>query len=360
MAKCGITNINGGGGIGSDELSVTKKQVLKGKTYVGADTNDEIGIGELDLGVITATSPDMLTGKVGVDKNGNPVTGTMANRGSAYHGVGSGLNTQGLYYYIGPGYYSEGSNNPWVYMTRAEVAASLGIEPWKMRGDVNVCGVQGGIPLQNTDTGNAGEAWATDWGNWGDGNVFMGVRSGHLLNGVNWIRRYIPNFVAGNIKKGVPVGGIVGTFEGWVPGATDLYSYGNNVANFTKASATNAIKFDTGQITLLGANPGGGGSVTAFTPDISLVGRSYANILFSIVSANYNESLLFGVVKAGQAGGIAAPSSYLSVATRNFGDGSNITLSVPIDALQGTFRVAFSFYDGTARFTAAIHRIWLS
>lgn len=45
MAKCGVTNVAGGGGIGSDELSVTKEYILSGKTYVGADTDDEIGTG---------------------------------------------------------------------------------------------------------------------------------------------------------------------------------------------------------------------------------------------------------------------------------------------------------------------------
>lgn len=47
MAKYGVTNIAGGGGIGSDEVSVTKEYVLDGKAYVGADTNDEIGIGTM-------------------------------------------------------------------------------------------------------------------------------------------------------------------------------------------------------------------------------------------------------------------------------------------------------------------------
>ncbi|MFT4107161.1 MAG: hypothetical protein QM657_15510 [Lacrimispora sp.] len=45
MAKCGITNIGGGGGIGSDELTVTKDYVLNGLEYVGADTDDEKGVG---------------------------------------------------------------------------------------------------------------------------------------------------------------------------------------------------------------------------------------------------------------------------------------------------------------------------
>nr|WP_024835384.1 hypothetical protein [Clostridium sp. 12(A)] len=47
MAKCGVTNVAGGGGIGSDEVSVTKEYVLDGKTYVGADTDDEIGTGKM-------------------------------------------------------------------------------------------------------------------------------------------------------------------------------------------------------------------------------------------------------------------------------------------------------------------------
>lgn len=47
MAKYGVTNIAGGGGIGSDEVSVTKEYVLNSKTYVGSDTNDEIGTGTM-------------------------------------------------------------------------------------------------------------------------------------------------------------------------------------------------------------------------------------------------------------------------------------------------------------------------
>lgn len=86
MAKSGKTNISGGGGIGSDELTATKKYVLKGKTYVGSDTNDEIGAGELDLGVISAGSGDVLASKVIVDKDGNPITGTLTLTGNASDG----------------------------------------------------------------------------------------------------------------------------------------------------------------------------------------------------------------------------------------------------------------------------------
>lgn len=45
----GLVSISGGagGGVASDELSVTKDKVVAGQTYVGADTDDEAGIGTL-------------------------------------------------------------------------------------------------------------------------------------------------------------------------------------------------------------------------------------------------------------------------------------------------------------------------
>lgn len=53
------------------------------------------------------------------------------------------------------------------------------------------------------------------------------------------------NFVAGNIKKGVNIWGVVGTFEGYVPTATDLYNRGANPADFY--GSTN-VYFDSNQI----------------------------------------------------------------------------------------------------------------
>jgi len=46
-----------------------------------------------DLDVITAEDPDVLTGKVIVDKDGNPLPGTMANNGA----VSQALNAGGSY-----------------------------------------------------------------------------------------------------------------------------------------------------------------------------------------------------------------------------------------------------------------------
>lgn len=49
-------NIGGGGGVSSDEVTAAAAQVLKGKTYVGSDTNDEAGTGTMpDRGAIEVT-----------------------------------------------------------------------------------------------------------------------------------------------------------------------------------------------------------------------------------------------------------------------------------------------------------------
>jgi hypothetical protein len=100
---------------------------------------------------------------------------------------------------------------------------------------VNGNKVNGGIPLQNVEISGSDRAWAQGMSNWA-GTINLKVRNGHYLNGVNWIQQNIPEYQPGNIKKGVNIGGVVGTFEGYVPTATDLYSYGNNIAGWYDAA----------------------------------------------------------------------------------------------------------------------------
>ena len=57
---------------------------------------------------------------------------------------------------------------------------------------------------------------------------------------------------ADKIKKGVTLCGVTGTFEGWVPVATDLYYNGQNVAGFKAGNAATVdyVSFDNNQITV--------------------------------------------------------------------------------------------------------------
>ena len=61
----GLVSISGGagGGVSSDELSATKDMIVAGKTYVGADTDDEAGTGTLaDHDAITDANSVVLNG----------------------------------------------------------------------------------------------------------------------------------------------------------------------------------------------------------------------------------------------------------------------------------------------------------
>ena len=66
------------------------------------------------------------------------------NRGVGAHGVSSGVNAQGLYYYIPSGWYpADNSGNSWVYRTLPEVANTIGLTADKIKRGVTVGGVAG-------------------------------------------------------------------------------------------------------------------------------------------------------------------------------------------------------------------------
>ncbi|WP_097005701.1 hypothetical protein [Lacrimispora amygdalina] len=217
MAKCGVTNIGGGGGIGSDEVSAAKENVLSGKTYVGVDTGDEIG------------------------------TGTMANNGA----TGNQSLNAGSSFMIKKGYHAQdfsvGANS---LASQTSGTASAGQILSGQTAWVNGNKVTGSIPLQSGDA-SSDQVWSTNRTTWGDGNLFFGVRNGHYLNGVNWIRSYDAAFIPANIKKGANVFGVVGTWEGYVPAPNDLYYRGNNIAGFTFGSSGKR-SFESGGIRIAG------------------------------------------------------------------------------------------------------------
>ncbi|MCC8025855.1 MAG: hypothetical protein LIP16_11230 [Clostridium sp.] len=117
-----------------------------------------------DLDPVTATAADVRKDKVIVDKDGNPLTGTMAEKGAAT--------------------YTPGRANQVIAANQYLAGAQT------IKGDANL--------------------------------------------------------LAQYIKKNVTIFGVTGTFEGYVPTATDLYLRGNNVAGFTE---TTYWTFDTGQLT---------------------------------------------------------------------------------------------------------------
>ncbi len=241
MAKYGVTNITGGGGIGSDEISVTKEYVLDGKTYLGDDTDDEIG------------------------------TGTMDNNGTTGN---QSLNAGGSFT-VKKGYHAQDftvNSNSLVSQTSGTAAAThilSGQTAW-----VNGTKINGSIPLQNADIAGTDRAWSQGMSNWA-GTINLKVRNSHYLNGVNWIQQNIPDYQPWNIKKGVNIGGVVGTFEGYVPTSTDLYLRGNNIAGLGLVSGiswTSNITFESGGIWLQK------GHVSLITNSLNVTPFNYLNV----------------------------------------------------------------------------------
>jgi hypothetical protein len=177
------------------------------------------GGGGADLDVVTAGTEDVLAGKVIVGKAGEPLTGTMVNRGA----VSQALGVNGIYT-IPEGYHN-GSGK-----------------------------VMQNIPIQGADITGTDRALSQGMSNWA-GTINLKVRNGHYLNGVNWIQQNVPEYQPWNIKKGVNIGGVVGTFEGYVPTSTDIYLRGNNVMGISAyanggAAPAGAFVFESGQITV--------------------------------------------------------------------------------------------------------------
>lgn len=163
--------------------------------------------GGADLDAVTAGAGDVLAGKVIVGSDGEPLTGTMPNNGA----VSQSLGINGTY--MIPAGYHNGSGK--VTQSIATLAGQ-------------------------TITPSASQQTVSSSGKYMTGNV--------VVNAVS-------NLTAGNIKKGIVVGGVTGTFEGYVPTATDLYLRGNNIAGgWTKGGSGTGtyyyVNLETGQISV--------------------------------------------------------------------------------------------------------------
>lgn len=155
----------------------------------------------------TASAADILSGKTaGIAGADEPVAGTMPNNG-AWRGA-------------------------------AAMNSSVAIPRGYHSGAGGVSGPS--IPYQNAEV-DGDRAYATNI-SCGPGQINLGVRNGHYLNGVNWIKGSFPTLTAANIKKGVNIGGVVGTWEGYVSPInyvepfTDQYN--QNLGRITQYSAS--------------------------------------------------------------------------------------------------------------------------
>jgi hypothetical protein len=253
MGKLWIPGGGSGAGSGSDECTASKSEVLKGYSAVTSDSDDEPVQGTLEL-TADASDGQVLSGKTYYNTDPKKKrTGSMANQGA----VSVKLNA-GEGYTIPSGFHNGGGKveaNGLASQTPGNATAAhilSGQTAW-----VNGNKVNGGIPWQNAEISGTDRAWAQGMSNWA-GTINLKVRNGHYLNGVNWIQQDIPNYRPENIKKGVNIGGVVGTWEGYVASEQDLYNRGawgiinsGHLLQSYLSGYSGSIRYDSSQIAFI-------------------------------------------------------------------------------------------------------------
>lgn len=192
------------------------------------------GGGGADLDAVTAIPTDVLFNKVYVGADGEPVKGTLTYRG-AWTGNApmNGSVTVPWGYHSGAGQVNGPSiTDRGAWDTVLGINGSVTIPEGYHNGGGRITQ---SIPTfgGQTISPSAGQQVAYCAGKYATENV--------TVSGVS-------NLSPANIKKGVTVGGVTGTFEGYVPTATDWYLRGNNIAGFTKMFGT--VIFEEGMITV--------------------------------------------------------------------------------------------------------------
>lgn len=205
------------------------------------------GGGSVDLDFLTAEAEDVVYGKVIADKDGNPLTGKLVLSGNA----GAGDVRKGKTFY---------STNP----------------KSKLTGTMAEKGAATYTPNRSNQT----------------------IAANQFLTGAQTIKGDT-NLLAANIKKGVTIFGVAGTWEGYVATAADWYNRGANPFGFRIFAnnsnygtwESNSIRSANGLLTL-----------EALNKTINLSGYRYLNIFFVYTGAVTNDTMrcrFYGTTTAG-------------------------------------------------------------
>ena len=183
------------------------------------------------------------------------------------------------------------------------------------------------------------------------------------------------NLKAANIKKGVKILGVTGSWEGWVPTATDLYLRGNNIAGFTANNSS--CTFEAGGIKLTGTNNNGINITSA--GNLNYVPYNYLNIQgyfekrTRIQPLERNVRFHFYTTIFGESPATLISESTVAVPNNN----SNFTVSINISNVSISKRASLYlkikgeyYYDGndgeywrsfsSTPWQGYVYRIWFS
>lgn len=329
-----------------EEINEVKKSVSDGKAEIAAaitlkrvttaasatfHTMAE-NIKKIVLGSGNAQPADVRKGKTFTNDEGIEKAGTMPEYISGTKGISCGLNDSGLYYYMGAGYWiQDGSGKAWVYMSRDDVAATIGLNPDYMLDSINVLGKQGKIQSMAGVTITPQTYAQTVWSAWK-----------RLTGNVEILAVPLPP--ANVIKKGYRywIGGsyVDGQFEGYVPMPTDLYLRGQSFVSFSAWGNYQYPAFDSGQITCIKENNG-------FKANVDFT--RFTTLNFEIYPTYKGSNRHFNIQVVGD---VTRWAQVILDGTIN----TMQTVSIDLGVLAINQEFAFTFTG----FKGAIYRIWKS
>ena len=257
--------------------------------------------------MITAAAGDIRTGKVSVDKDGEPLTGTLVDNGSwSSSGLAAGASvTIPAGIHDGTGKVTAKSLADQTPGNLAAAKMLSGVYGYsngaKVTGNIASMGAQTVTPGNSAKTVSCSGKYMT-------GNVTVSA---------------VANLTAANIKKGVTVGGVKGTWEGYVVEATDLYNNGVIGSYGLTANSTKTV-FNSNSISWYNA------SALNTTKPINLTGYTGIKIILandstSNIKTSGNFALRYssdnGVVTLGSVSGVGLGKS-----------GTKVTITIPFSA----------------------------
>lgn len=295
----GSTNLSGGGGVGSDELTATAANVLEETTYVGADTDDELAEGAMqhltNRATITHTAENttkVIEGDAAFTSTNSDGTARAAIR---YNG------TEG---FITP--------NTLFAVPQGDMATAGGLTAEKLLQGQSAFGIAGTATSDATAaanqissgkiayvkgskvTGTLVERGQSQYGNFGSGSGYIAINSLpegiYRSNGAAWApeARIATSTLASGIglnasviKKGVSILGITGSFEGYVSNPLYLFkngSYGggqSGISMIAKDYSNSSVSFGS---SIQGSNLFRGRIIMRFNNIQNLSGWNYLKI----------------------------------------------------------------------------------
>ena len=243
MARCGRTNLAGGGGVGSDETTATKDKVLKDYTYLGADTDDEIGTGTIESmkgTTVTPSASQQTVSTSGKYLTGDVIVSAVANLNAANIANGKVVGgTTGTY---------KGLGNA----TAAQVLAGKTFSTASLSNTAGTMINYSGYTSTSNYTSGTFKSGTT-------GYIFVVPGGTGYYSNATYLRIPATNLSAANIKKGVKILGITGTHDGFVPTSMDIYNRGtfgngyssSNITTYKSGNCSAAITFETSAIKLV-------------------------------------------------------------------------------------------------------------